>query len=91
MRTLKVATEYTVLIDEVEFTYAVTASFTPGSRSYFDRGYGNWLPGDPATLEDIDLTPLNGAPPVDYDALPKDEQEKIDEALMEAVDEEDAS
>ena len=87
-RTLKVETEYTFVVDDAEHIYVVTASFTPGSKDYFDRSFGNWLPGDPPTLEDTELTPKDGAPPVSYDDLPKDEQEKVDEALFLAIYEE---
>ena len=88
MRSLKVETDFTFVVEDVEHTYRVTANYTPGSEAYFDRSFGNWLPGDPPTLEDTDLTPIGAAPPLDYDDLPKDEQEKVDEALLLAIDEE---
>ena len=31
--------------------YVVKASYTAGSSDYFDRSWGNWLPGDPDEIE----------------------------------------
>lgn len=38
-----------VLVAELEVRVAY--SYSPATRAYFDRGYGNWLPGDDAEIE----------------------------------------
>lgn len=34
-----------------ETSIDVECKVTPGSRDYFDRSFGNWLPGDPPEVE----------------------------------------
>jgi hypothetical protein len=80
-RSIPVST--TVTIDEKD--YEVSGSYTRGSSDYFDKSWGNWLPGDPDELEDIEVT-LDGAP-VDYDALPEDTRKFIDQQLVLAAEE----
>ena len=47
MRTRKVSAGWTY---EGE-GYTVLAQYTAGSADYFDRSWGNWLPGDPDEIE----------------------------------------
>ena len=39
----------------------ITGRFSPGTRPYFDRSWGNWLPGDPAEVEDLCIRDASGA------------------------------
>jgi hypothetical protein len=73
--------ETTVTIDEKD--YEVSGSYTRGSSDYFDKSWGNWLPGDPDELEDIEVT-LDGVD-VPYDSLPEATRKYIDDCLVDAA------
>ena len=70
----------------LELDVEVETRVTPGTRDYFDRSFGNWLPGDPADVE-VDSVTICGVS-VPFDALPKDAQERIVEAVMDAAEDE---
>lgn len=75
-RTLTIATT-------LELDVEVECRVSPGSRDYFDRGYGAWLPGDPPEV-DILRVLINGVD-VGANALSQDEiQSIVDSALEEA-------
>lgn len=42
------------LYDSEEREVEITARYYPGSDAYFDKGFGNWLPGDPEDVEAMD-------------------------------------
>jgi hypothetical protein len=69
----------------LELDLEVETRVTPGTRDYFDRGYGQYLPGDPAEVEILRVL-VNGVD-VGADALSKDDVQSIEEqALEEASD-----
>ena len=82
-RSMKIGT--VVHIDDID--YEVSASLSRGSANYFSKSFGNWLPGDPDELEDIEIKDGEGNE-VNYDDLPPDARAYIDECLMEAVEDE---
>jgi len=43
--------------DETDLEAMVSASgnYSPATRDYFDRSFGNWLPGDPEELELVSI------------------------------------
>ena len=82
-RSLKIET--VVTIDDTD--YEASASFSKGSKDYFDKGFGNWLPGDPDELEDIEVKNAEGIE-VDFEAFSKEAQRYIEECLMVAAEEE---
>ena len=79
-RSLKVET--VVTIDDKD--YEVKASYSKGSHAYFSPSFGNWLPGDPDELEDIEVKSSEGVD-VEFDSLPLDTRTYIEEQLMDAV------
>ena len=85
-RSLQVET--VVSLDDKD--YEVSASFTPGTKDYVDKGWGNWLPGDPPEMEDITIKDGEGNE-VYYDDLPLAARTYIDEQLMLAVEDEEVS
>jgi hypothetical protein len=80
-RALKVST--TATVDDKD--YEVSGSYRRGTAAYFDRSFGNWLPGDPDELEDITVS-LDGVD-VPYDSLPEDTRKFIDQQLVLAAEE----
>jgi hypothetical protein len=85
-RSLKIET--IVTLDDID--YEVSASFSRGSRDYFSPSFGNWLPGDPDELEDIEIRNSEGIE-VDFDSLPLDARTYVEEQLMLAVEDEAVS
>ena len=71
----------------LELDVEVECSVTPGSRAYFDRGWGNWLPGDPPEVEILRVL-VNGVD-VGTAALGDDQIAAIEEAALEDAGEPD--
>ena len=73
-----------VTIDDVDYT--VTATFHAGTRDYFSKSFGNWLPGDPDELEDITVVADATKAEVSFDDFPVKTRRYIEDALMDAAD-----
>ena len=86
-RSLKI--ECTVTIDDID--YEVEAVYHKGSKDYFDKGYGNWLPGDPDELEDITINDTHRGVLVEFESFEKVDRDYIEECLMVAAEEETIS
>lgn len=73
----------TIALRDIE--WVVTATYSPGTRDYFDKSFGNWLPGDPASLEDIELVSCDVNPPqtLSESDLTKEELEDVECALLD--------
>lgn len=69
--------------DEIDFECELECDFSyrKGTSDYFDRGFGNWLPGDPPDLS-VESAMFGGKDI--YDHVGVSVQETIDEKLMEA-------
>ena len=68
----------------VELDLEVETAVTPGSHDYWDRGYGQWLPGDPPEVEILRV--LVGGVDVGADALSTDDVERVIEAALEQAE-----
>ena len=66
-----------------------TANVSKRTPAYFDRSFGNWLPGDDSEVSDIELVDEAGTL-IDFDSLSQHDQAAVEEALMEAASECDA-
>ena len=73
-----------VTVDDVDYT--VTATFHAGTRDYFCKSFGNWLPGDPDELEGITVVADATKAEVSFDGLPVKTRRYIEDALMDAVE-----
>jgi hypothetical protein len=80
-----VTTSFTVTRDDVDLEYTVTAEYTPGTENYFDRTWGNWLPGDPHEIDDVVLVPDGHSTPLEYGDLLDHERDRLDETIIEAA------
>jgi hypothetical protein len=72
--------------------WSATGVVTFGSEPYFSSSYGNYLPGDDDVVEDVELKPdghTNGT--LDFDALTRDEQMRVEEELLNSAAEDSAS
>ena len=71
--------------DYKEVEVEIDVDFSPGSRDYFCKSFGNWLPGDPISAEiteiRVDGRKLEGA---EYDEY---EKHYIDDVLEKACEE----
>ena len=72
-----------------DLDWEVTASHSKGSRAYFSKSFGNWLPGDPETIEDITLRGDGHKHTLDYDDLTADEKAEIDNLISDGAAEEE--
>lgn len=45
--------------DSEDRAVEVEATYSPPTRDYFDRSYGNWLPGDPEDIEIVSVTAID--------------------------------
>jgi hypothetical protein len=75
---------WTILPDlgaEVE----ITGTYWPGSPDHFDKGYGNWVPGDPPEVElkSIRLDPEGT--PVDEDSITERDRLAAEDAVCVAA------
>ncbi len=73
------------IYDSEDRAIEVVGIVYPGSRDYFDRSFGNWLPGDPAEVEILEARPLEDGADVEG-ALA--DPTKAEDALLEAFSEE---
>jgi hypothetical protein len=72
--------------DWIAVSVCLTVHGTQATRQYFDKAFGNWLPGDPAELELVGVEIQQGntwrkalpASPLDMD--------NRDQAVLDAVD-----
>jgi hypothetical protein len=79
----------TAHIELRDLDWVVTADHSKGSAAYFDRSFGNWLPGDPEAIEDVELKGDGHNGTLDYDDLTPEERAEIDDLLSEAAVEEE--
>jgi hypothetical protein len=66
MPCIEITYEWTIdgaCVAEVEAR--VTYDYSPGSNPYYDRTYGNWMPGDPPEIEieNVELIELGAKKP----------------------------
>jgi len=66
---------------ELNLDLELTGTYKPKTADYFDRGFGNWLPGEPEGVEDLQVfIKINGVntditeliSDSDYEALQND-------------------
>lgn len=63
----------------------ISATYWPGSPQYFDRAWGNWLPGDPGDVQDIRLTGEDGRE-IDFNALDRSTQSRVEDAIADRAE-----
>lgn len=65
--------------------YEASGRYYPGSSAYFDAGFGNYLPGDPSEVTDIELRDEDNQI-VDLDSLDRAALAYVEERLADAAD-----
>jgi hypothetical protein len=71
------------VFDEEDRGVEITARYYPGSRDYFDKSFGNYLPGDPEDVEVLKAVAVDAG--ADVEAVLED-TDAIDEAARMAAD-----
>lgn len=84
-RKRSVSVEASVHLRDQDWT--VRGEYTRGSEPYFSPSYGNYLPGDPDDLQDIEIAPDGHDGHLEYDELDREERAEVDEALVLAAEE----
>ena len=75
-------TETTITLRDAD--WIVSGIVSHGTPHYFCRSFGNWLPGDPDEVEDVELVADGHDGALSFDDLTDDERAEVDTALLEA-------
>ena len=70
---------------DVEYPCTVQFTASKGSRDYFDRSFGNWLPGDPAEVEIESVTVDDTGDDITAE-LTSIENDQITDAILDGLD-----
>lgn len=74
----------TTIITTIEIEAEVSADYLPGSGDYFDRTFGNYLPGDTPEIKNLKVTISKSNRTIDItDALPNRAISEIEEQIVE--------
>ncbi len=72
--------------DSEDRAVEVEARYSAATSDYFDRGFGNWLPGDPEDIEILSISAIDeGADCAEVEA----DWARVEEAVREAATDED--
>lgn len=75
------------LVDSEDRRVEVVADYSPATESYFDRSFGNYLPGDPEDVEVVSARALDeGADVAEVEARTDEIEEAVREAADDAAD-----
>ena len=75
-----------------DLDWEVTASHSKGSSAYFSRSFGNWLPGDPEEIEDVEFKGDGHQFTLSYEDLSPEERSEVEDLISEnAVEDERAA
>lgn len=67
----------------------VDGEYKKGFKDYFDRSFGNWLPGEPDSVEDLSVYVEGNGHKIDItEALSQDELNDLEDRFIEACNEE---
>lgn len=74
----------TTIITNIEIEVQVDANYVPGKNDYFDRAYGNYLPGDTPEVRNLKVTISKSNRTIDItDALPASIIAELEEQIEE--------
>lgn len=76
--------KYSVTVNYHGIDIEVEGTYTPGSKDYFDKDFGNWLPGDPFEIDEIIITSITGE--FTLDGLP--EYSELEQLIEEQIKQE---
>lgn len=75
--------EATLFIDDT--TWTVSGTYYAGSKDYFCKSFGNYLPGDPPEVEDITIVNDETGAEINFDSLDRETQRLVEDAIADAA------
>lgn len=83
MKARKIAT--VAFLPDLGVEVDVRGSYYPGTSDYFDKSFGNWLPGDPPEVQVERVSRVGSTDSFDPSTLTRRDQEQLDDAVAAAA------